>query len=561
VEGFHEARNDTWARPILLAVSGGLDRIKAVAVIFQYWNIAQSRPWLDIGLRASAVRRGWRTVWFLPLAITLSVLLIRPRHLGWHSISDSLWTEDARIFMNQAYALGSQSLITPYQGYLHTFQRLSCLPLIYSPLLALPYLLFAVSYGAFLGLVHVLADRLRSAGLSLLLTAIAITAVLLQPNVGEVYFSITNTQWILGLAFAVYICLPTDSPISWSSRVALAITSVTGPFSVLLTPVLALQMILRRDWAARKVTYLIVAAGAIIQASVLSASERARDSATGTQHWLDAAIVFLTFGGRNHRVVLASTVFWVLLLASLIFQVRARSASGRHPFYLILAATILFGTSIYSVSLWSDVSSVSPIGGGGRYFFIPYALIFLSAFLSSRRNFLLLSAVTLSVAMICRWSFRPDERNNLQWPAFARFAAFEEGVSLPVNPQWDFKPVWAVVPSAFERAPAPKSFAVDVAGNAGLPVRFTTAENCPTSTIIGLEAKVTRPEDGRANLAWGFNKDVSSPENLLELYYPAGEVVMHFAVTSQAHQSYFEFSPSINGRAARVESLRVFCIN
>jgi hypothetical protein len=545
----------------LLAVSGGLARIKAVAMILRYRNIAVSRPWVGIRLRASAVPRVWWTVWLLPLAIALSVVLIRARHQGWHSISDSLWTEDSRIFMNQAYALGSQSLTTPYQGYLHTFQRLSCLPLIYAPLAALPYLLFAVSYAAFLGLVHVLADRLRSAGLSFLLTAIAITAALLQPHVGEVYFSITNTQWILGLALAVYLCLPTDSPISWFGRVALAITSVTGPFSILLTPVLALQMILRRDWAVRKMTYLIVAAGAIIQGSVLSTSERAGDSVTGTQHWLDAAIVFLTFGGRNHRVVLASTVFWMLLLAGLAFQARTKPSTSQHPFYLILAAIILFGTSIYSVSLWSDVSSVTPIGGGGRYFFIPYALIFLSAFLSSRRNLLLLLTVTLSVAMICRWSFRPDGRNNLQWPAFARFAAFEEGVSLPVNPQWDFKPVWAVVPSPFKLAPAPKSFAVDVAGNPGFPVRFTTAENCPASTIVGLEAKVTRPEDGRAKLAWGFDQGTLSLANLLERYYPAGEVVMHFAVTSQLHQSYFEFSPSINGRSARVESLRVFCIN
>jgi hypothetical protein len=491
----------------------------------------------------------------------VSILLIAPRHLGWHSISDSLWTEDSRIFMNQAYALRGETLITSYQGYLHTFQRLTSLPLVFAPLSALPYLLFGISFGAYLGMIHVLVDRSRSAGLSAPVTAIAIAAAVLQPHDGEVYFSITNTQWIFGLALAVYICVPADGPISWLARMNLAIVSLTGPFSLLLVPILALQLILRRDWRARRATYLIVGVGAFIQASVLFASDRVNGAAAPTQHWSDAGIVFLTFGGRNQTVVLASAAFWILFLVSLFLYYRSKHNTTYHPYYLVLTAILLFGTSVYSVSLWSDVSSITPIGGGARYYFIPYALLFLSAFLSSNRNSALMVAMTLSVAVVCLWSFKPDERDNLQWPAFARFAALEPGVSLPVNPQWDFKPVWAVLPPARAKAPPPRSFSVDVAGNAGQAVSFTTAGDCPASTMIALEAKVARPDNGRANLIWGLNEHTLRVQDLLTRYYPSGEVMMHFAVTTREHQTYFAFSPSINGRAARVESMHVFCMN
>src|SRR6476620_8441191 len=70
---------------------------------------------------------GGRIASYAVLCLSLWTTLILPRGLGWHSLSDSLWTEDSTIFLNQAYGLGWATLWTSYQGYLHTFQRLFCL--------------------------------------------------------------------------------------------------------------------------------------------------------------------------------------------------------------------------------------------------------------------------------------------------------------------------------------------------------------------------------------------------------------------------------------------------
>jgi hypothetical protein len=239
-----------------------------------------------------------------------------------HSIAESLWTEDAIVFLNQVYSNATQSIYTPYQGFLHTFPRLFTLLAIPLPLAVAPYLLFFGSCLALALLAWVIERRLQSRGLNVVWISVAMALVLLQPNNGEVFFSITNTQWILGLALAIYLCLPESDPPSWIELGVLAIVSLTGPFALLLLPVLCLQLLRRRDWLSRWRTYLIVGSGALVELIVLIKSNRLLTSvATGDDlgSWISACWKFLTFGGLNNIVVAATEVFRVQLVCETLY--------------------------------------------------------------------------------------------------------------------------------------------------------------------------------------------------------------------------------------------------
>jgi hypothetical protein len=418
------------------------------------------------------------------------------------------------------------------------------------PLAAVPYVMFGTASFTLFALAKTISDRLASIGCGPLLAALAVTAALLQPQAGEVFFSLTNTQWILGLTLAVYVCIPGPDP-SWFGRVALLIVSLTGPFSAMLAPVLAVQWLLSRDWQQRKWTYVIVVGGGLVQLLVMLTSHRISSPVSVDQHWGRALLTFVSFGGRNTVATMAAGWFWgVFATGALISLCGERRL---HWIFLVAAAAMFYAASLYSLSLWSNVDSASPIGGGSRYFFIPYALLILAAFVVSARRTWATTATATSLAVLCIASFQPDIRYDFQWPAFVRLASFEPNVSLPINPQWDSEPTWVVVPSPTRLEAPPKSAVIDLVGQ-GKTIHFSSAQLCPASTIIALRAQVSRAEGGRADLRWQQN-------GLLPRYYPAGDVVMHFAVTKKPDQTEFEFDPAIGGRVAKVQGLTLFCID
>src|SRR3954463_10181749 len=87
--------------------------------------------------------RHW--VLYLGLCIVSWVVLVRSRGQGWQAIAESLWTEDALIFINHSFQLGLDSLWTPYNGSLQTYQWLVAVWIPLLPLSALPHYFFLLS--------------------------------------------------------------------------------------------------------------------------------------------------------------------------------------------------------------------------------------------------------------------------------------------------------------------------------------------------------------------------------------------------------------------------------
>lgn len=528
------------------------------------WRNSASGAW-----GASVAGSGFlRAAWYALLSLGLWAVLLRPRGLGSRVVAESLWSEDATIFIGQAYALGEATLWTSYQGYLHTFQRLTCLPLPWLPLAAVPYFLFAGWCLAFLALVYVLQDRLGKRGLGPGWTSLAVALVALQPHGGEVFFSITNAQWVLGLALALYVAMP-ERDGGKVELAALAIACLTGPFSILMTPVLLLQAVVRRDVRSRWKTYLVVGTGALVQLSTLLRSSRLKtpvDTGDTLGSWLSAAGTFFTFGAGEPLSIALAVAFWVLAVIGIVLALRAR-VPGRALDLASLsgAAAILFGVSLYSVSLWSSVTSISPLGGGSRYYFVPYGLALVGVLLAvhgarARAGRVLPWAFVAVATVLCVLSFRPQPRENLQWPAFARFATVHPGVEIPINPQWNFLPTWNVIPPAHATrgSVAPVRVPAESLRQESAGVSFDLRPHCPGSRRVGLEARVARAKAGYAHVTWGG--DAQRQGRPLLRFYGAGEVTLQFAFSLRPGEHVVTLVPATDAPYT-IRGVDLYCLD
>jgi hypothetical protein len=511
-----------------------------------------------------------RTGCYVLLGVALWAALIL-RRLGWRSIAESLWAEDSTIFLNQVYTLGAATLWTPHQGYLHTFQRLFCLAVASFPLAAAPYLLFAGWCLAFAAMVYVLDHRLRRRGFNVAWVVVVIALIGLQPNWGEVYFSITNSQWVLGLALALYVCLPEPDATNPVELTALGVACITGPFSLLLLPVLGAQALIRKDLPVRWRTYLLVTTGALIQLAVLLSSNRlATPVQTGDTFgsWLSALWIFVTFGGRTPLSTGLSVALWMVILAAVLRNLAGRAHQAVWDvLYLFAAASLMFGVSLYSVSLWSSVTSINPLSGGERYFFIPYGLVFTGAAVVFRHGGdaiprLLTWICAAAMFAICAISFHPERgREDLQWPAFARFASLHRGVEIPINPRWDLSPTFKVIPppSATIGAATPIPIPLDSSWTGAPQIHFSLAERCTGNRMIGLEAEVLRDKAGYAVVGWGQDANATGAGKQLQRFYPSGLVTLQFAFSRRQGENVVRLVPSVDS-AAVLKSLTVYCL-
>lgn len=126
------------------------------------------------------------------LLVGLSIALLSLRiNLPTGSIARYLWAEDATIFISQAQSLGLASLWQPYAGYLHLYPRLVALLASQFPLIYTPALFFSGWLLAYIFAFSILIHRALQAGIAPLPLAILVFLISIQPNLGEVFFTIT----------------------------------------------------------------------------------------------------------------------------------------------------------------------------------------------------------------------------------------------------------------------------------------------------------------------------------------------------------------------------------
>jgi hypothetical protein len=189
-------------------------------------------------------------------------------------VQPQLWAEDGTVFFADAWLQGWPSLTEPYAGYLHTIQRLVAL-------LACacgPALVPAVFVAAFVALAGWVAARALSERFPFRPRLAFALAVVLVPEVGEVLFSLANVQWVLAVGLlAVLLSEDARSRAGRAHDLAAAVLlGLTGPFSILFTPLFAWRACVRRSRAS-VVLAAAVAATALVQLAYLAAFMTAHD--------------------------------------------------------------------------------------------------------------------------------------------------------------------------------------------------------------------------------------------------------------------------------------------
>lgn len=502
-----------------------------------------------------------------------------------HLASRHLWAEDGNVFLNDASA-GWATLWRPYAGYIHLYPRLialisQCVELINRPNILLCGWL--ISYAL---LVHAIARLMRSVGASPIHTAAAVALVSLQPQNGEVLFNITNSQWMMGAALFTIAVTPQQgttrtSPLKLG---VVALMGLTGPFSIVLAPIIILYLWHRPTWSGNRSLYAAIVATSFIQAWVLLSSGRATQPGTIApfSEWLATLTRQLTLGAGKPITYVAAFLF--LSLSSYLLLKTPKDSPARQT---SMAAMISFlAITLASAYAIKDAPMLtSPLSSGSRYNWIPYTLIILYGIVISARadkktRLLLMAAVSL----ISMKATKATIVEELQFESYARFSEIKP-VIIPINPVWNMYPGWHI--SARPRTAIQSKADIDTDFPASLlrkdliPTSSSTVEDkmvliksesgiensvfdigdqCRKHLSVGLEIDLQRDNDGFVTLRWSESEGFPE-QNSLKRWYPNGTITTQFAF-QRGHQSRFlQITPMDRQGTTLIHSIRVYCLN
>lgn len=189
---------------------------------------------LDTTARASeAVAAGWAA-----LAVVIILVAREPVAL----FAPQLWAEDGPVFLGQALRLGWIGLPESYAGYLLVLQR--AVTNLIVPLVPLELVPLAMNVAAIL-FTGVAAYVVATARVPVAHRWVYAVAMVLVPHDGEVFATITNFQWFLGI---VLFTLVLQTPAASSrdrlrdSSIAL-VCGLSSPFAVLVAPFLVVRYV------------------------------------------------------------------------------------------------------------------------------------------------------------------------------------------------------------------------------------------------------------------------------------------------------------------------------
>ncbi|MBM0108886.1 hypothetical protein JM946_29500 [Steroidobacter sp. S1-65] len=509
-----------------------------------------------------------RSFWLI-LPIAVVALALRVEDISF--VEDSLFADDGYVFIKHANELGIRSVWAAYAGYHHLYIRIVALFARSLPLAITPYIFLFGAIVPFLSIVYVLTTRAERSGIDHHLIALLVIAIALQPIATACSFLyLTPSFFLLGTALAFYVCLPSHKPTSLLEGLFLVVASLSGPFSSVLIPVLAVRFAALRDWASRKAMYTIVPICGMIQAISIVVSPRISKSAldASTEHWLHALGSSILFGATNRITCATAVLFWCVTLLSFVRWILVRRrldpAIWISPTLAAVAAIVMLFV-IAMASGYAAISDLNPMNDiFARYFIFPYSLIFYIAFVCAKDDMVLKLTTTCLTSAICAANFltipqvnAPStadvfSRAHLQWTAYAKFQKLKPDLVIPINPQWPlYPPLWTAQRIEDDEGELGSGDGAYIRltsketkyGEAGLeylresapsaklalgPIYFDIRDYCVTSNYIALEIKIWRRDMGWAKISWGTPGSFESRKSL-ERFYLEGYSLMQFA--------------------------------
>jgi hypothetical protein len=524
------------------------------------------------------------TAWRLLLPIIVGLLVLMPRVDGWDFIDRYLWAEDGLIFIAEASGSGADSLLTPYSGYLHLYPRFFAWLSSKVDLAFTPLIYFCAWLMAFMLMTCTVFARLTDNGVKPAFAVAVVALIALQPHSGETLFSLTNAQWYLAIALAVLLLL--DGPRRPGRRDVplLLLLGFTGPFSVVMVPLLALKAMLLRDLRRNRASYGTIAFCAVVQAAFIAHSGRggAHPMDPDPSHWWIALQVFFLFG-QEKRVVAPALALWgalAVLLAQALSKSRGNAGQqGVRALLLVLAAGVFFAGGLWASKQFPQI--LSPLGPGARYYVVPYGLVLAAVGVAGVGRRAAETVAVAAFAVVCALQFRVVDRPSVQFPAFAAFSKAMPELTVPINPRWPEYPGWHIPvtnpqPLAARYFIYDDGFSLDEVVQTGQgggrdvvegratgsdpKVLLNGALNCGSSRFVGIDAKLWRERAGWVQLFWSRDGRFEERESLLR-FYPPGTVQAQFAFANPPDGVRLRLDPLTEPGPLRIGPVRVYCLD
>lgn len=220
-----------------------------------------------------------------PLMLATIAILLSFARMPERLLDGFLWAEDGKIFLLDAYALGTASIFKPYAQYLHLVPRLlawcishtNYIDQVARPLAWTCALIQSASCAYLFTFARKLFS-LRGAWLFAL-------APLMIPHSGEVWLTITNLQWVLAPALLALLwdaCIlvpcaerPSRSALrTLAYGAAIVLLTLTGPFGLIFLPLVLAGLVVTAGAQHRGRAWILGAycIAAAVQFAVILAS-------------------------------------------------------------------------------------------------------------------------------------------------------------------------------------------------------------------------------------------------------------------------------------------------
>ncbi len=311
------------------------------------------------------------------LVFFISLVVLRRPEAIFHP---EFWAEDGVFWYQQAYNSGFLSIFTPENGYFQTISRIVALisqlfPIYFAPaIFAISALMIQVAPIAIL-----LSKRFEIINKYARIFACLIYVV--APNSFEQNVNLTNAQWHMSLV--LFMLIATDGyRNSIIEYVTIIISALSGPFSVLMTPIIILEAYIKHKNKPIK-KHIIALSCAVIQLLFIVATmAKTRSSETLGASMKSFATIFVNnifIGGTLGR-----------LAKPFISSIDNHVYAIFYFFFALILIAFIFGNKIYKEFLFFSLSIIvtaliSPmvsltqpewplmetIGAGDRYYVIP----------------------------------------------------------------------------------------------------------------------------------------------------------------------------------------------
>lgn len=381
-----------------------------------------------------------------------------------------LWAEDGAVWLQGAYNHGWSVLFTTHAGYLNLFPRLVAALAVHLPLRWAPWIFsFVAILVQVLPVLYLLsrrlADHIPSLGVRLALAALYLAV----PNSYEVNANLTNAQWHLAIV-GLLLCFAAPPRSAWlraTESVAFVLMALTGPFSILLVPVLVAMWWKERTPRLRMLLVLDVPCAAVQLAFIVSSGASRSGGPLGatvgrfSKIFAGQVVAGSSIGSHGYARLAASNWWHNGLVAAAVTAaavVLVGFAMARGP--ALLKASCVFTGAVFAVALASPAASPHALqwqallapGAGNRYYVLPMlgwlaVLVWLAVRAAhgglqwvAKTGALVLLAITVVVGIPSDWRYPPYP--NEHWPAQVsrlEHAAPGTVVTIPIDP-----PGWKV---------------------------------------------------------------------------------------------------------------------